>query len=311
MHKNIRSHWRWLLLIGIILITGGMGQEIFAAISLPISSTTKTTRNPDVNRETPYILEAALRIPSVAPTPTPISEYRKHVPFHVGERLTYSVNWGNITGGFVTIRIPEILDYQGHKVYQIIVEAKSNAFLSVFYRLEYLLESLIDVDGLFSRRYRTKQDENGDKRERKYEFDQEHNIAHQGDDTYYITSGIQDEVSAVFYVRTLDLEVGTPVYLDLYAKRQNWRVKCDVLATETVNVKAGTFNTILVEPELNFDGIMKKGKIKAWFTDDEHRIPIQVKSKIAIGAITMELEEYTLGEKSRTLNEQGGNNDGH
>jgi hypothetical protein len=101
------------------------------------------------------------------------------------------------------------------------------------------------------------------------------------------------------------------VYLDLYAKRQNWRVKCDVLATETVQVNAGTFNTILVEPELNFDGIMKKGKLKAWFTNDERRIPVQVQSKIAIGAITMELEDYTPGEDTETLTIQGDNDNGY
>lgn len=303
MKKRLRTYF---LMAGILLLSGGMTQEIFASISLPDISTTETTLT-----EYPYMLEAKLRIPSQAPTPTPIPEHRKQIPFRVGEQLTYSVNWGGINGGSVTIQIADIIDYQGHDVYQVVVEAQSNAFISVFYPLYYLLESLIDVEGLFSRRYWTKQDENGKKRERKYEFDQENNVAHQGEDTYYITSGIQDEVSAVFYVRTLDLEVGTPVYLDLYAKRQNWRVKCDVLKTETVKVAAGTFETILVEPELNFDGIMKKGKIKAWFTDDEHRIPVQVKSKIAIGAITMELEDYQLGEESQKLTKQGGNNDGN
>jgi hypothetical protein len=296
--------------MGSILILGGMTQEVFASISLPVRSAGDPSFTETITTEQPYALEAKLRIPSRAPTPTPIPERRRYLPFRVGEQFTYSVNWGAINGGSVTIQVADIINYQGHDVYQIVVEAQSNAFISVFYPLYYLLESLIDVEGIFSRRYWTKQDENGDKRERKYEFDQESNTAYQGEKTYYITYGIQDEVSAIFYVRTLDLEVGTPVYLDLYAKRQNWRVKCDVLKTETVKVAAGTFETILVEPELNFDGIMKKGKIKAWFTDDEHRIPVQVKSKIAIGAITMELEAYQLGEESQKLSKQGGKNDG-
>jgi hypothetical protein len=171
------------------------------------------------------------------------------------------------------------------------------------------LESLIDVDGIFSRRYWTKQDEGNKKRERKYEFDQENNIAYYKDDTYYIIYGIQDEVSAIFYVRTRELEVGTPVYVDIFARKQNWRVKCNVLRTETIKVGAGEFDTILVEPEINFDGIMKKGKIKVWFTNDERRIPVQVKSKIVIGAITMELEEYQLGKGIN--NNKGGEENGN
>ncbi len=62
-------------------------------------------------------------------------------------------------------------------MYPIVVEAKSNAVFSLFYRVRDTLESLIDVEGLFSRRYWTKQDEAYEKSERKYEFDQENNVA--------------------------------------------------------------------------------------------------------------------------------------
>ena len=254
----------------------------------------------------PYPMEAKLRIPATAPTPTPTEP--KSIPFQVGDQFTYSVNWGNVNAGTATLRIEDIIDYQGHKVYQVIVEAISNKFFSVFYPVRDELESLIDVNGLFSRRYWTKQDEGNTKRERKYEFDQENNIAYYKDDTYYIRYGIQDEVSAIFYVRTRELEVGTPVYVDIFAKKQNWRVTCNVLRTETIKVGAGEFDTILVEPEINFDGIMKKGKIKVWFTNDERRIPVQVKSKIVIGAITMELEEYQLG---KGMNNKGGEENGN
>jgi hypothetical protein len=287
------NFWQWMLFIGMLCIMGGMTQELFTSISL---AATVHAQHIDSAHDTlsPYVLEAKLRIPSVTPTPTPRAP--RPIPFSVGEEFTYSVNWGSINAGTVVMRVADIIDYEGHQVYQVLVKADSNAFLSVFYPIHDVLESLIDVDGLFSRRYWTKQDEGGEKRERKYEFDHENNVVHYKDNTYFITHGIHDEVSAVFYVRTLDLEVGTPVYVDIFAKRQNWRVKCDVVTTATLDVGAGTFETILVEPELKFDGIMKKGKIKAWFTHDEHRIPVQVKSKIAIGSITMELEAYQLGD---------------
>lgn len=294
MKTRIHSRRRRMMLVGILLasiiLSTGIGPEFAAA---------------------EYRLEAKLRIPSGTPTPspTPETQTQRQRPFRVGETLKYSVGWGGITGGYVTISIPDIINYDGHDVYQVLVEAESVGIVAVFYSLEYLLESLIDTEGLFSRRYWTRQHENGDYRERQYRFDQERNTVYHNDTTYYITYGIQDEVSAVYYVRTLDLEVGTPVYLNLYAKRQNWRVKCEVLTTETLKVKAGTFDTIVVEPELNFDGIMKKGKIRAWFTTDEHRIPVQVKSKIAIGAITMELEEYTLGDNRISAAEQTENAD--
>ena len=240
------------------------------------------------------VLEAKLNIPSPAATPSP--EPEKAVPFQVGERLKYSVGWGKVLdAGTAVMEVEEILDYQGHDVYRVVVEAKSNAVFSLFYRVRDTLESLIDVNGLFSRRYWTKQDEAYKKRERKYEFEQEDNVAYYKGKEYYIRYGIQDEVSAVFYVRTLDLQVGKPVYVDIFARGKNWQVKCEVPGTETLEVPAGKFETIIVEPELRFDGVMKKGKVRVWFTHDEHRIPVQVRSKIAIGSILIRLEDYRLG----------------
>ena len=243
----------------------------------------------------PEHLEAKLRISVPEVTPTP--ESPKLIPFEVGEKFKYSVNWGNINAGSATMKIEDIIEYQGHEVYKVVVTAKSNKFFSVFYRVRDTLESLIDVKGLFSRRYWTKQDEGNKKRERKYEFDQENNIVNYKNKTYYIRYGIQDEVSAIFYIRTLDLEVGKPVYVDIFARRKNWQVKCNVLRTEKIKVPAGKFETIIVEPELRFDGLMKKGKVKVWFTNDERRIPVQVKSKIVIGSITMKLKSYRLGDE--------------
>jgi len=276
----------WTLAVSLIMI-------FLTSIPVEARSTSASIEEPGLLKI--KNMEAALRIPVPEITPTP--EALKPVPFRIGETFKYSVNWGNINAGSATMKIEDIIEYQGHEVYQVIVEAKSNKFFSVFYRVRDKLESLIDVKGLFSRRYWTKQDEGNKKRERKYEFDQENNIVNYKDKTYYIRYGIQDEVSAIFHVRTLDLQVGTPVYVDIFAKRKNWQVKCNVLRTEKIKVPAGKFDTILVEPELRFDGVMKKGKVKVWFTNDERRIPVQVKSKIVIGAITMKLESYRAGEE--------------
>ena len=244
---------------------------------------------------TEQYLPAKLVIPMAQPTPAPVVP--KFIPFGVGEKLEYSVNWGNIRAGSATLRLEAVIDYQGHQVYQAVVDAQSSGFFSVFFPVRDRLESLIDVKGIFSRRYWTQQSEGNWKGERKYEFDQENNSARYNDENYYIRYGVQDEMSAVFYVRTLDLRVGNPIYLDIFAKKQNWQVKCNVLTTEKIRVGAGEFDTILVEPELRFDGIMKKGKIKVWYTNDARRIPVQVKSRFVLGAITIELENYQLSKE--------------
>ena len=252
-------------------------------------------------------LETKLRLP--LPEETPPQEGERLVPFSVGEKFEYSVGWGKVVNaGSAIMEVKEIAQYQGNDVYRIIVDARSNKVFSLFYRVRDKLESLIDVDGIFTRRYWTKQDEAHKKRERKYEFDQENNSVLYKKREYFIRYGIQDEISAVFYARTLDLQVGKPIYIDIFARRKNWQVKCNVVKTETIEVPAGEFETILVEPELRFDGIMKKGKVKIWFTNDERRIPVQVRSKIAIGSILVQLEKYRMGQ-AVAYNEGMGIND--
>lgn len=238
-------------------------------------------------------MESSL-VPNIAPElSTP--ERAVPIPFSVGERFEYSIKWGKFTAGNATVSIDDLLNYQGHDVFRILVKGMSTPAVSLFYFAKQEMESLIDADGLFTRRYFSKIKENGKLRERLYEFDQENNRATYKSKNYAIPYGIHDEVSAVFYMRTLDLQVGQPVNVNIFAKRRTSVVTCHVIKRETIKVPAGKFDTILVEPILDFDGVMKKGKMQVWFTADERRIPVQVKSKMTIGSVVVRLEKYKAG----------------
>ena len=41
---------------------------------------------------------------------------------------------------------------------------------------------------------------------------------------------------------------------------------------------------------------MKEGRLKIWLTDDERRIPVRLRSKVAVGSVSADLESYTPGE---------------
>ena len=274
-------------------------------LCLPVSELYALT--PHISDET-EALEAKREVPVPTITVTPKTE--APVPYRVGERLEYSIGWGKIlSAGEARVEVEELFNFRGHDTYKVVATAKSNTIISLFYQNHVRLESLIDRYGLFSRRYWNYQHENRRIRERIFEFDQEKNTATYKDDEYYIPYGVQDEVSSVFYMRTMDFTVGESVYIDIFSKPEIWRVKCNVIKTETLRVPAGEFETIVVEPELHFDGVMKKGKVRVWFTNDERRIPVQVRSKITIGSILVRLKDFRLGspqkeQKSEAPNEQ-------
>jgi hypothetical protein len=77
-----------------------------------------------------------------------------------------------------------------------------------------------------------------------------------------------------------------------------------VIGRETVSVPAGTFETLVLEPDLqNVEGVFAKkqrAKIKLWVTNDEHRLLVQMKSKAVVGSFVAELVSVE-GQNSRKI----------
>jgi hypothetical protein len=107
----------------------------------------------------------------------------------------------------------------------------------------------------------------------------------------------RDALGGFYYVRSLDLPVGSEVTVNYADGKITKPIVVKVLRKEQVTVPAGTFDTIVVEPVLEeTEGIFKQeGRIWIWVTDDEKKMPVILKSKIAIGEILVQLESYTLG----------------
>ena len=66
-----------------------------------------------------------------------------------------------------------------------------------------------------------------------------------------------------------------------------------IIGEETVSVPAGTFETLVLEPDLqNVEGVFSKkqrAKIILWVTNDERRLLVQMKSKAIVGSFVAEL----------------------
>jgi hypothetical protein len=56
---------------------------------------------------------------------------------------------------------------------------------------------------------------------------------------------------------------------------------------EEVKTPAGTFKTIRVQPESDTGSLKSKGKIWLWYTDDDRRIPVQMRARMFWGTLTL------------------------
>jgi hypothetical protein len=104
-------------------------------------------------------------------------------------------------------------------------------------------------------------------------------------------------MSAFYYFRTIDFSTaieGDRFTLFNFYKDKSYELEVRFLGRRELEVRAGTFNTIVVEPLVKEGGLFKsEGRIVVWLTDDELKIPVRVNTKVVIGSIDTELREYS------------------
>ena len=106
-----------------------------------------------------------------------------------------------------------------------------------------------------------------------------------------------DDVSFLYWARTLPLEVGKQYEFRRYYKDDGNPVIVRVLRRERVTVGAGTFNTIVVKPIIRTDGLFGQGgEAELYFSDDARRVVVMLKTNMpVIGRMEMKLTDYRAG----------------
>ncbi|MFC1541136.1 DUF3108 domain-containing protein [Candidatus Latescibacterota bacterium] len=219
--------------------------------------------------------------------------------WEVGEQLTFSVDYGFYRAGTATMTVMGTELVNGFTCYQIRTEARSNNFISTFYEVRDSVNSFIDVEGLFSRRFEKRLREGNYKSDRIVDFYPNRLLALNTREKYAFTEiplYTQDILSSLYLLRTFNLEVGKDETLDVYADGKVYPLKIIIHEIEKVRVPAGKFECFKVEPILKSEGIFRqKGKLIVWLTCDNLKLPVKMKSQVIIGSITSNLEKYSTG----------------
>ncbi|MBI4435918.1 MAG: DUF3108 domain-containing protein [Candidatus Omnitrophica bacterium] len=219
--------------------------------------------------------------------------------FRVGETLDYDVNWMGLNVGSGRLEVREVTTYQDHQVYHLVVSARSNRFLSTFYPVEDEIHSYVDVETLTPYRFEKRQREGRYRAHEEMVYDPTSRKAtyrsflNNSTKEMEIPPSVQDSLSTLFYFRTLPLETGQSVFIDVNADEKNWRLEVKVL-------KAGLLKlfgkkevpALLVEPLAQFHGVfIRKGRMWIWFSLDQKRTPLYMKARVPFGIIEVVLKK--------------------
>ena len=219
------------------------------------------------------------------------------VPFSVGERAEYDVKFGSIKVGTASTLVSSIENIRGISAWHTVFQLKGGTF---FYHVDDVFESWIDRATFSSLRFYQTQQEGSSDRQKRYEIypdrakyvemDKNPPREHDG------VSNPLDDGSFLFFVRTLPLEVGQTYESNRYFRPERNPIRVKVVRKETIEVPAGKFDCIVLQPVIKTPGIFSEnGKAEIWLSDDSRHIVVQLKSKLTFGSINLYLKSYTPG----------------
>lgn len=221
-----------------------------------------------------------------------------HHPFRPGEKLHFVLKYGLVSAGSAALEVHDMTEIQGVRAYHFVMTARSNSFIDMFFKVRDRIDAYADADMQHSLYYKKDQKEGKTRRNIKVDFNWDKN-----ESTYInfntepkvisLLPGTFDPLSVFYYSRLLDLEQDKPFEHPVTDGEKNLMGILRVIGRETISVPAGTFETLVLEPDLqNVEGVFLKkqrAKIKLWVTDDERRLLVQMKSKAIVGSFVAEL----------------------
>jgi hypothetical protein len=243
------------------------------------------------------VLGAPLRAQSprlATSTPAVQVSGRAEVPYKVGEELTYKATFGVLRAGTARMRVDGIEMVRGRPAYHVVFSIDGGV---PFYRVHDRYESWIDVQTLSSLRHRQQVSEGRYHRNTTYEIYPERGTYEESDSVYTSVAHPLDDGSFIYAIRSAGIKVGETRRDDRYFRPDRNPVVLTGLRQECVEVGAGIYSATVVQPSIKANGIFSEhGEAQVWFSDDEHRYPVLLRSKFAKFSLKLELTSVTAGE---------------
>lgn len=215
--------------------------------------------------------------------------------FSIPEKLQYDLTWSGIKTGYAVLEVTQ----KGEEI-QLISRANTLAWASLFYIVDDTVVSTIRKDNFKGAggfvgvplNYRIRIHEGRQQRDKEFIMD---HVSGKVACINYLTKerkefGINeftlDPLSTFYFIRTLPLEVGNSVFIDVFDSDKLYKAEVKVLRREVLETPAGRFRTLLIKPVIKSEGIFfRKGDIFIWLTDDSRKIPVMMKTRISVGTV--------------------------
>lgn len=215
------------------------------------------------------------------------------LPFAPGEVLTYRMKVGMLgTVGRGTMQVKGPQRLRGEEVYALGFDLKGRVGPS---RIEDRTRSWVRTGSLVSMRYEKNENSPLAKVSEAVDvYGAERRWESAGTTGSTATERPLDELSFLYFIRTLPLAAGDQYAFDRHFDADRNPVRIRVLERTEVRTPAGTFRTVVVEMRVR-DPHRTGGeaRLRLFLTDDARRLPVRIESPLPVGTMVLELESHT------------------
>lgn len=222
-------------------------------------------------------------------------------PFGPGETLYYDIHWTVIHAGTAELHCLADTEMDGAPARYFFAEARTLGWVDTFYRVRDTMEAWTDLGVNYALRYRKDQNEGSYHKKVELVFDKK------ADKSYRYARGklqhtldqpaeVFDPMSVLFAFRKRALYKGMVFDANVSDGKISVVGRAFVEGRETVETGIGEVEAYRVRLDVrHLSGVFRKSRdarLYVWFSADDRRIPVKVRSKVAVGSFTMTLREY-------------------
>ena len=211
-----------------------------------------------------------------------------------GETLDYTVTWMKVTGGTARMTIAPLGEDKTR--YRVTSVVRSGGSIGRLFKVRDEIESIIDRSDFSTLRYTKRLDERGDKELEITTI--EDGVASRKREKIKrlsVPRPILDPFSVIYHCRTLELAPGKSYDLTLLSDMKLYTVSARVVRREQIQTPAGTFKTVMVEPHMVRGGVAREERLYIWYSDDERRLPVRIRTEVKFGSVTATLKAVHSG----------------
>lgn len=235
-------------------------------------------------------------LPAVVLEAPPSNQPVKAV-FAVGEYLRYRLHYGFVDAGVGELKVmDEPVVLRGQPCYHIVATGSTTRSFDWIYKVRDRYESYVTIGTMVPLLFKRDIYEGGFSYRDSYAFDHSTRRATSDGNQYVVPEYVQDIVSAFYAARSLDFSqavVGQVFELPLFLDHETHRFIFRFKGRRTVSTDAGSFRALVFMP------VVMKGRVFSsqddlvvYISDDENKIPLQIKANILVGSVKMTLTEH-------------------